>query len=157
MTVITVNAPKGRLSREQRARLAESLTDAVLVPEVGQFIPAARVGFQVHFAEREADMIAIGGTLLADAAEPVDAMVIDVAVMNADWDDEVRGEVIHRILAAMTEACGLAEPSPTWWVNFRVIDERSWGSRGGVLSILDLLDSGVFTPDRAAAIRAALA
>ncbi|MFD4603856.1 4-oxalocrotonate tautomerase family protein [Streptomyces sp. NPDC058464] len=157
MTVITVNTPKGRLSREQRARLAESLTDAVLVPEVGQFVPAARVGFQVHFVEREPDMVAIGGILLADAAEPADVMVIDVAVMNADWSDEVRGEAIRRVLAAMTEACGLPEPSPTWWVNFRVIEEGAWGSRGGVLSILDLLGSGVFTEERAEAIRAALA
>jgi hypothetical protein len=41
-------------------------------------------------------------------------------------------------------------------VTFRVIDEGSWGSRGGVLSILDLLSSGVFTPERTAAIRAAI-
>ncbi|WFU44837.1 hypothetical protein QA640_21695 [Bradyrhizobium sp. CB82] len=32
----------------------------------------------------------------------------------------------------------------------------SWGSRGGVLSILDLLDSGVFTPARIKAIRDAI-
>jgi hypothetical protein len=51
-----VNTPKGRLNQEQRRTLAETLTDAVLVPEVGQFAPAARVGFQVHFVEREADM-----------------------------------------------------------------------------------------------------
>jgi hypothetical protein len=32
----------------------------------------------------------------------------------------------------------------------------SWGSRGSVLSILDLLSSGVFTPERVAEIRKAL-
>lgn len=46
-------AAKGRLDLEQRRRPAESLTVAVLVPEVGQFAPAARFGFQVHFVERE--------------------------------------------------------------------------------------------------------
>jgi phenylpyruvate tautomerase PptA (4-oxalocrotonate tautomerase family) len=66
LTVITVNAPTGRLSLEQRRELAETLTDAVLVPEVGQHAPAARAGFQVHFVERERDMMAIGGRLLAD-------------------------------------------------------------------------------------------
>ncbi|MNW28996.1 hypothetical protein D3C74_58380 [compost metagenome] len=45
------------------------------------------------------------------------------------------------------------EPSPAWWVSFQVIDEGSWGSRGGVLSILDLLGSGVFTDEKAQAIR----
>ncbi|MEH2549487.1 hypothetical protein V1283_006132 [Bradyrhizobium sp. AZCC 2262] len=44
-------------------------------------------------------------------------------------------------------------------INFRVIEEGSWGSRGGVLSFLDLLDHGAshFSPERTAAIRTALA
>ncbi|OEJ23409.1 hypothetical protein AR457_01640 [Streptomyces agglomeratus] len=83
-------------------------------------------------------------------------MVIDVAVMDGDWRQEVRTAVIERILAALADACGLEKPSPTWWVNFRVIDEGSWGSSGGVLSVLSLLDSGVFAEEKAEAIRAAL-
>ncbi|MFG6202407.1 4-oxalocrotonate tautomerase family protein [Nonomuraea sp. JJY05] len=154
MTVITVTAPQGRLSVEQRRVLARTLTDAVLVPEVGQLAPAARVGFQVHFAERAPDMMAIGGVLLADAEQ--DVMVVDVAVMDADWRREVRAEAIERILAALAEACGLPAPSPAWWVNFRVIEDGSWGSSGRVLSILDLLDTGVFTEERVKAVRAAL-
>jgi phenylpyruvate tautomerase PptA (4-oxalocrotonate tautomerase family) len=156
VTVITVNTAKGRLSPEQRRTLAETLTDAVLVPEVGQFAPAARPGFQVHFVEREADMMAIGGRLVADAGPEVDVMMIDVAVMDGDWRQEVRTEVIERVLAAMAAACGVEKPLPTWWVNFRTIDEGSWGSSGGVLSVLALLDSGVFTEEKARAIRAAV-
>ncbi|MFJ7295779.1 tautomerase family protein [Streptomyces collinus] len=156
MTIITVNTARGRLSLEQRRELAETLTDAVLVPEVGRFAPAARPGFQVHFAERERDMMAIGGRLLADTGPEVDAMVIDIAVMDAAWQPEVRAEVIERVLAALAAACGLDEPAPGWWVNFRVIDEGSWGSSGGVLSVLPLLRSGVFTEERVKAVRAAL-
>jgi phenylpyruvate tautomerase PptA (4-oxalocrotonate tautomerase family) len=110
VTIITVNTAKGRLSLEQRRELAETLTDAVLVPEVGQFAPAARPGFQVHFVERERDMMAIGGRLLADSGPELDVMVI----------------------------------------------EGSWGSSGGVLSILPLLQSGAFTEERVKAVRAAL-
>lgn len=156
MTVITVNTTSGRLDVEQRRTLARTLTDAVLVPEVGQEAPAARVGFQVHFVERDLDRVAIGGMLLSDMPEAADLMVIDVAVMDADWARPTRADVIQRILAAMTEACGLVTPSPAWWVNFRVIDDGSWASSGGVLSILDLLDTGVFTAERADAIRSAL-
>ncbi|HWU81015.1 MAG TPA: hypothetical protein VN158_13235 [Caulobacter sp.] len=152
MTIVTVTAPKGRLDLDQRRRLAETLTDAVLVPEIGQPAPPARVGFQVRFVELEPDAMAIGGKLLVD--QPVDALSIDVAVMDAAWPQSVREQVIRNLLAAMAEACGLSEPSPAWWVMFRVIDEGSWGSRGGVLSILDLLASGVFTPERVTAIRA---
>lgn len=83
----------------------ETLTDAVLVPEVGRFAPAARAGFQVHFAERAPDMTAIGGRLPTDAGQ-VDVMVIDVAVMDGDWRREVGAEVIERILATLAEACG---------------------------------------------------
>jgi phenylpyruvate tautomerase PptA (4-oxalocrotonate tautomerase family) len=154
VTVITVNTPAGRLTVEQRRMLARTLTDAVLVPEIGQFVEAARVGFQVHFVERAADMVAVAGVLAADSGQ--DVMHIDVAVMDADWNPNVRAEVIERILAAVAEACGVDVPAPTWWVNFRTIDEGSWGSGGRVTSILDLLDTGVFTSERAAAIRAAL-
>ncbi|MDX3523057.1 tautomerase enzyme [Streptomyces scabiei] len=156
MTVITVNTVQGRLSADQRRTLAETLTDAVLVPEVGRFAPAARAGFQVHFDERASDMAAIGGQLLADGGQPADAMLIDVVVMDGDWRREVRAEVIERVLAAMAAACGVPEPSPTWWVTFRVVDEGSWGSGRGVLSVLSLLDSGVFTEEKAAAIREAV-
>jgi phenylpyruvate tautomerase PptA (4-oxalocrotonate tautomerase family) len=156
MTVITVNTPSGRLTSQQRRTLARSLTDAVLVPEVGQDEPAARVGFQVHFVERELDHVAIGGVLLADLPEPPDLMMIDVAVMDAAWDRQTRARVVEGILAAMTEACGLNGPSAAWWVNFRVIDDGSWASSGGVLSILDLLETGVFTAERAHAIRESL-
>ncbi|MFI7067592.1 4-oxalocrotonate tautomerase family protein [Kribbella sp. NPDC050124] len=156
MTVITVNTAKDRLSLEQRRRLAETLTDAVLVPEVGQYAPAARPGFQVHFVEREPDMMAIGGRLLTDTQPQPDVMLIDVAVMDADWRQDVRTEVIERILAAMADTCGLPKPSPAWWVNFRVIDEGSWGASGSVLSILSLLGTGVFTDEKTKAIHTAM-
>ncbi|MGJ5893000.1 tautomerase enzyme [Streptomyces sp. V2] len=156
MTIITVNTPEGRLSLDQRRVLAETLTDAVLVPEVGHFEPAARPGFQVRFVEHSTDRMAIGGRLLADIGAELDVMILDVAVMDGDWPREVRAEVIARLLAALAEACGLAEPSPGWWVNFRVIDEGSWGSGGRVTSILSLLATGVFTEEKAKAIRAAI-
>ncbi|PZQ65097.1 MAG: tautomerase enzyme [Phenylobacterium zucineum] len=155
MTIITLTSPVGRLTVDQRRELAESLTDAVLAPEVGQLSVAARAGFQVHFRELPADGMAIGGRLLPDLAAP-DVMTVDIAVMDAAWPDALRAEVIDRTFAALLKACGLAKAPPTWWINFRVIEEGSWGSRGGVLSGLTLLDSGVFTPERAAAVRRAL-
>lgn len=156
MTIITVTAPAGRLGPDQRRRLAESLTDAVLEPEVGQLAPAARTGFQVHFHELPADSMAIGGRLLSEQEAPPDIITVNIAVMNAAWPSEVRGQVIRNVLARLAEACRMERPSPTWWVNFEIIDEGSWGSRGGVLSILQLLQSGVFTPERIAAIREAI-
>lgn len=106
MTLITVTSEKGRLSLDQRRELARTLTDAVLVPEVGQPAPAARIGFQVHFVEREPDTMAIGGMPVSDQQHRVDVMVIDIAVMDGDWPREVRAEVIERTFAALTGATG---------------------------------------------------
>lgn len=152
MTVITVTAPAGRISRMQRQVLATTLTDAVLEPEVGQMAPAARVGFQVHFTDLDADRMAIGGKLISETE--ADIMVVDVRVMDGDWPASVRSVVIANILQALASALEVDAPSPAWWVLFSVIEEGSWGSRGGVLSILDLLQSGVFTEDKQQAIRA---
>lgn len=152
MTTITVRAPDGRIDAGQRAVLAESLTDAVLVPEIGQFADAARIGFQVHFCDLPKDCMAIGGQLVSVTG--ADVITIDIAVMDGDWSAAVRGEVIRNALAALAAGLGAEAPAPSWWVTFRIIEEGSWGSRGGVLSILDLLVSGVFTPEKAAAIRA---
>ncbi|MCQ4129077.1 hypothetical protein NOU13_31725 [Rhodococcus erythropolis] len=153
MTVITVNTPAGRITLEQRRELATTLTDAVLVPEVGAQVDGAREGFQVHFVERALDSIAIGGKLVSDRS--VDVMQIDVAVMAGDWRQSVRSEVITRLFAALSTALGVAEPSPAWWINFRIIEEGSWGSRGGVLSIHHLLGQGIFTEEKTSAIRSA--
>jgi phenylpyruvate tautomerase PptA (4-oxalocrotonate tautomerase family) len=155
MTIITVTAPENRFNATQRRELSQSLTDAVLIPEVGQSAPPARIGFQVHFRELAIDSIAIGGRLLADLNPAPDVATIDVCVMDAAWPNPVRQQVIENVLAAMAKACDLAQAPPTWWVTFRVIDEGSWGSRGHVLSIMDLLNSGVFTVERVAEIRAA--
>lgn len=151
MTIITVTAPVGKFDLSHRRTLAQTLTDAVLVPEVGQLAVAARAGFQVRFQELETSAMAIGGVLLEDSQ--VDALSVDVTVMDAAWPDAVRAQVIANIFEALCAALGEPRPSPAWWVTFRVIDEGSWGSRGGVLSVLDLLKSGVFTPERTAAIR----
>ena len=156
MTIMTVTSPEGRLSQAQRRVQAETLTDAVLEPEVGQLQPAARVGFQVHFREIFKDSMAIGGKLLADQDPPRDIMTVNIAVMDAAWPADVRRQVIRNVLARLADACGLPKPSPTWWVNFQIIDEGSWGSRGDVLSILQLLDSGAFTAERIAEIREAI-
>ena len=126
----------------------------MLEPEVGQPAPAARIGFQVHFRELPADCMAIGGELLSD--QPRDVMTVNIAVMDAAWPEQVREHVIRGVLARLAEACEMPKPSANWWVTFQVIDEGSWGSRGGVVSILQLLDSGAFTAERARAIREAI-
>jgi len=46
----------------------------------------------MHFMEREPDMMALGGRLLADIDQGPDVLMIDAAVMDGDWPREVRAE-----------------------------------------------------------------
>jgi phenylpyruvate tautomerase PptA (4-oxalocrotonate tautomerase family) len=154
MTSIVVTYPEGRIDQTQRQELATTLTDAVLAIECGQILEAARMGFQVHFHALPRNCMAIGGRLLVDAA--ADILLVDVAVMDAAWTRQDRKMVIEALFAALARALGVERPSPTWWIQFRVIEEGSWGSRGGALSILDLLETGAFTPERASAIRSSV-
>jgi hypothetical protein len=96
--------------------------------------------------------MAIGGKLLSEQPKR-DVIAINVLVMDGDWPNEVRKEVIENILGSLAHILEVSEPFPAWWVSFQVIEEGSWGSRGGVLSVLDLLDSGVFTEEKKKAIR----
>ena len=46
------------------------------------------------------------------------------------WTRKDRAAVIRNIHVAQAEACGMKKPSPAWWINFRIIEEGSWGRRG---------------------------
>lgn len=155
MTMIYVNTPRNRFSLDQRRELALSLTDAVLIPEMGQSAPKSRKGFQVHFMEREENMMAIGGKLLCDYPENErpDIITVNIRVMNAPWSPETRKQALVNVLNALAKACHQDIPSPSWWVTFEIIDEGSWGSRGTQLSIMDLLGVGAFSKEREDEIR----
>lgn len=156
MTTITLRSPHGRIAIEQRRTLAKSLTEAVLKVEVGQLSAPARAGFQVWFREFDTSEIAIGGVLLCDQSAPADIVLVEIVVMDGHWPETDRARVIRNIYGALAAALDRNRPPPGWWVTFKVIDEGSWGSRGDVLSILDLLGTGVFAEARADLIREAI-
>lgn len=68
----------------------------------------------------------------------------------------IAATVITNVLAALARDLRLDAPSSSWWVNFRTIDEGSWGAEAGVVSMLDLLAPGIFSDARIDEIRTAL-
>jgi hypothetical protein len=150
MTFIHVMTPQGRFNAGERRILAKSLTDAVLMPEVGRPVPEVPGPFPRTAARHD--------RAWRRTAQRQAERRHGVVVMDCCWTREDREAVIRNVFAALTEALGMKAPSPGWWINFRIIEEGCWGSRGGVLSFHDLLDQGgaAFPPERAAAIRTAL-
>ncbi len=146
MTMISVRSLRNRLTIKHREQLAMSLTDAVLTVELGQFNEHARVGFQVYFDEFESSKIALAGVLISKSG--VDAMHINITVMDGDWPIKDRALIIKNVYQTLCETLDVDEPSPAWWITFHIIEEGSWGAKGSVMSILDLLKLGVFTPEK---------
>lgn len=152
MTIINVNTLEGRFTIDEKRMLAEKLTDAVMIPEIGQFVAAARVGFQVTFTEFKSENMVVSGKLLSDLDPMPDNINVHVLVMDGDWTVPVRQAVIENIAKALAEVSGLPEPLNSWKSTFQVIDEGSFGTGAGVLSILDLLNSGVFSEEKRQAV-----
>lgn len=152
MTIINVNTLEGRFTIDEKRMLAEKLTDAVMIPEIGQFVAAARVGFQVTFTEFKSENMVVSGKLLSDLDPMPDNINVHVLVMDGDWTVPVRQAVIENIAKALAEVSGLSEPLNSWKSTFQVIDEGSFGTGSGVLSILDLLNSGVFSEEKRQAV-----
>lgn len=153
MTMINVNTLKGRFKLEERQLLAQKLTDAVLVPEIGHFVEGARIGFQVIFTEHDPDYMAVSGKLLSDLSPIPDNINVNILVMDGAWTKDVRSKVLSNIANALATVSGIPEPLNSWKVTLQVIDEGSWGTGKGVLSIFDLFASGVFTQEKMDAIR----
>lgn len=154
MTMISITSPEGRISAEQRAELAKSLTDAVLDVEIGRHEPLARAGCQIHFNQLPSSQMAHNGQLVSET--DTDLMLVDIAVAEGDWPKSERKRVIEGIYAALVQALNVEEPSKDWWVKMKTVEEGSAATGGNVLSMLDFLELGIFSETKSAAIRKAL-
>lgn len=152
MTIINVNTLEGRFSIEEKSLLAEKLTDAVMIPEIGQFVPEARIEFQVIFSEFKPENMAVSGKLLSDISPVPDNINVHILVMDGAWTKTVRKSVIENIANALADVSGIDKPLNSWKSTFQVIDEGSFGTGPGVLSILSLLESGVFSAEKKSSV-----
>lgn len=76
--------------------------------------------------------------------------------MDGDWSRTIRGQVIDAVFIVLCDALDVEAPPRSWWVTIRRIEDGSWGSRGSVTSIHDLLGIGVFSDAKIKAIRDAI-
>ncbi len=155
MTIITVTTVDGLTNEVQRSELARRLTDAVCEIECGKISDQGRSGFQVHLPTLAPDSIAIGG-VLAPLRPDIDIIHLDITVMDGHWPDQLREQIPRTCLAIVADVLGQPKPRSTWWSTFRIVPEGSFGAGGNTISILDLLATGAFTPERSTAIRDAM-
>lgn len=152
MTVVRVLSEPGRLDDAVRGDLAESLTKAVLDVEVGNDSPVVRPGVMVLFNEKETNQWAVGGRFDETYVAGGGRLLVTVQAMEGVWSKERRAQLLERISGAVRDALRLGDDRSvlgTCWILFSEISEGSWGAFGGPLSLLDLLEPGGFTGDRA--------
>ena len=153
MTVVRVISEPGRLDDTSRAKLAESLTSAVLGVEVGSDNPVARSGIMVLFHEQPAERWAIGGRFDDTYVAGAGRLLITTQAMEGVWTKERRKQLIKRYYEALRDALDLG-PDPSLlgscWVLFSQIEDGSWGAFGGALRLLDILTPAGFAKEQAA-------
>ena len=160
MTVVRVISEPGRLDDASRAKLAESLTSAVLDVEVGSDNPAARRGIMVLFHEQPAERWAVGGRFDDTHVAGGGRLLITTQAMEGVWTADRRRQLIERYYQALSGALDIGSDRSllgSCWVLFSQIEDGSWGAFGGALRLLDILAPAGFAEEQSADARELLA
>ncbi len=150
MTMVRVTCLEGTLGKEDRERLGEKLTNAVLEVETGKDTPEARAGVMVQFEELPSGHWFHGGRA-ADALYQGNGLFwLTATVMEGPWTPELRSALVSRLVGALREVAGTPERQ-TIWATIREVPDGSWSVNGEVVGIEKLL--WAFEPDRQATIQ----
>lgn len=150
MTVVRVTSLEGALNPEEREKLADLLTSAVLEVETGNDTAEARAGVMVVFEEIGRRSWYHGGRSVEDLYPPRGIFWLTATVMQGPWTRRLRSDLIGRLSGALRSALELPDRRAVW-ITLREVPDGSWGVNGRVLGIEQLL--WAFEPDRQETIR----
>jgi phenylpyruvate tautomerase PptA (4-oxalocrotonate tautomerase family) len=135
MPMIDITYPEGAISSEQREKLANELTAALLRAERAPDTEFFRSITWAIVHEQPA------GTMLA-AGRPVQAPVVRVEATTPEGalSDRRRAEFVEAATKAISETFGIpeAETLTRVWVTHREIAEGSWGAGGQIIHFAQL-------------------
>lgn len=107
MPLMTVEHPRGALTAEQKAALAEDLTQVILQIEGGVDNPQARSIAWVRFRELDGDDWFVGGTNDGTYVSASGRFLIELNVPEGSMDQKRKSDCHKAITAAVLKAVGV--------------------------------------------------
>ncbi len=150
MTMVRVTSLAGALGDDDREKLGERLTNAVLEVETGKDTPEARAGVMVQFEELPAGHWFHGGRAAEDLYEKNGIFWVTATVMEGPWTAELKADLVARLAGGLRDVAGPAEKQAVW-ITVHEVPDGAWSVNGRAVGIEQFL--WAFEPDRQATIR----
>ncbi|OQW60418.1 MAG: hypothetical protein A4S17_00550 [Proteobacteria bacterium HN_bin10] len=106
MPMVTVQYPKGALTPDQKARLAEDMTHVLLVIEGGQDTPATRSNAWVRFQAIDPEDWYVGGANDGAYVSAAGKFLVELNVPEGSMDQLRKSEAHKAITAAFLKVTG---------------------------------------------------
>ena len=153
MPLMRVTHQRGALTPEQKARLAEELTHAMLIAETGVDNEEGRSVAYVVFDEKDADgEWYVGGK--PDAGAPTGGRFLFDVVFPVGASDQAAKTELHRAInASVADILGVDGTFPQRagdWVLINEIVDGNWGVGGATVGIQEIAGIVKALPERAA-------
>ncbi|MBV8884732.1 MAG: tautomerase family protein [Chroococcidiopsidaceae cyanobacterium CP_BM_RX_35] len=151
MPLLRVTYQRGAFTDEQKAQLAEKLTHAILVAEIGNDNPTARSLAYVIFDEVEPKTSWFVGGQLQEFAPQGGRFIFDVIYPFGAADQVAKTQLhkdINDIVASVLGVDGTFPNRAGDWVLIHEITEGNWGVSGQTVGIKDIHAVTKGSPER---------
>jgi phenylpyruvate tautomerase PptA (4-oxalocrotonate tautomerase family) len=151
MPLLRVTHQANAFTTEQKAQLAEELTHAILVAEIGNDNPTARSLAYVIFHEIDPKTSWFVGGKLQDTAPQGGYFIFDVVYPVGAADQAAKTQLhkdINDIVARVLNVDGTFPNRVGDWVLIHEITEGNWGVSGQTMGIKDIHAATQGSPER---------
>lgn len=137
MTAININIAGDPLTREEKARIADRMSEAFAQVEVGNDSPMIRSGIMTHFEEVGTDNLWVGANPIAAPGPSNRSALISIRVMAGPWNANMKQDLIGRLNKILREEAGLvqSETGGHVWNTFVEVADGGWGVNGAGVTI----------------------
>jgi len=153
MTTIRISTTGEPLTSEQKAHLADRVTEAFAQVEVGNDSPRIRRGFLVQFESLADDDLWLGRDQASVLSPSNRAALVTVRVMAGPWNAAMKADLFDRIEKILREVAEMprGDDGSDIWMTFVEVPEGGWGLGGRAVAISSI--APVFSKDRQERIR----
>ena len=141
MPLLRVTHQRGAFTNEQKAQLAEELTHAIIVAEVGSDNPASRSVAYVLFEEIDPKSSWFVGGKLEDRSPQGGRFIFDVFYPIGAANQEQKTQLHKDINESVAKVLGVDGTFPLRggdWVFIHELTEGNWGVGGQTIGVADV-------------------